>query len=63
MFVNRRRIKTWLEVPDDRLCNAITLSGCATRMMYTIFCPATGKVWLINLDDIRSRFALNQIKK
>jgi hypothetical protein len=36
-------IKTWLEVPADRLCNATTLCDRATRMMRHL-CPATGKV-------------------
>ena len=27
MFADRRHIKTQLEVPDDRLCNAVTLGG------------------------------------
>ena len=31
----RRRIKTQLEVPDDRLSNAVTLSDhCATQIMF-----------------------------
>ena len=41
MFAGRRHIKTQLEVPDDRLCNAVTLSDkCATQIMLILFlCP------------------------
>jgi hypothetical protein len=38
----RRRDKTGLEVPDDRLCNAQTLCDCEAQMMLTDLGPATG---------------------
>jgi hypothetical protein len=40
----RRRDKTGLEVPDDRLCNAQTLCDCEAQMMLTDLGPATGQV-------------------
>ena len=33
----RRRDKTGLEVPDDRLYNALTLCDCEAQMMLTFF--------------------------
>jgi len=39
MFNNRRRIKTQLEVPDDRLCNVATLSDCCHSDEIIFLCP------------------------
>ena len=36
-------IKTQLEVPDDRLCNAVMLSDCATQIMQFIFVARPGQ--------------------
>jgi hypothetical protein len=36
-------IKTQLEVPDNRLCNVVTLCDCDTRMR-TSSLPCAGKV-------------------
>jgi hypothetical protein len=37
-------MKTQLEVPDNRLCNVVTLSGCATQMRKTFsISPARAK--------------------
>lgn len=46
MCIVRRRIKTQLKVPDDRLGNAVTLSEiCATQIMsFFSFCPPGQKV-------------------
>ena len=35
-------IKTWLEVPDDRLCNAITLSELCNSDNVHFFSPCLG---------------------
>jgi hypothetical protein len=40
---NRRCDKTQLEVPDNRLCNVVTLSDCDTQMR-TSSLPCAGKV-------------------
>ena len=36
-------IKTHLEVPDNRLCNGVTLCDCEAQMMLTLFCPLRAK--------------------
>ena len=46
---SRRCIKTQLEVPDNRLCNVVTLSDLPTRMKQSL--PCAGKVWPLDLDE------------
>jgi hypothetical protein len=43
MLVDRRHIKTQLEVPDDRLCNAVTLSGLCNSDNVQFSLPARAK--------------------
>jgi len=43
-LVGRRHIKTQLEVPDDRLCNAVTLSGLCNSDNVQFYFARKGKV-------------------